>query len=94
MSIVSPFSWAHICSLLLGFKYRVLIFADDNVLVHCLAGRARSATIVLVFLMVRMRLNLRQAYELTKNKKPDIRPNFGFWNQLIALEKEVERKGY
>jgi len=61
----------------------------DAVLVHCLAGRARSATIVLAYLMKRARMPLRAAFEHVRRLKHDVRPNQGFWTQLIAFDKEV-----
>uniref|UniRef100_A0A0N4ZUD4 Protein-tyrosine-phosphatase n=1 Tax=Parastrongyloides trichosuri TaxID=131310 RepID=A0A0N4ZUD4_PARTI len=60
-------------------------------LVHCVAGVSRSATLVIVYLMKYERMNLRQAYEYVKAKRPIIRPNVGFWKQMVAYEKKIKK---
>lgn len=41
-----------------------------NVLVHCVAGSQRSATIVAIFLMVKFKLNYKDAIQFMKSKRP------------------------
>lgn len=63
-----------------------------NVLVHCSMGVSRSATIVLMYLMSKMKnndgsfINLQQAYALLKSKRPIINPNSGFLKALNEFE--------
>ncbi|PAA50178.1 hypothetical protein BOX15_Mlig031045g2 [Macrostomum lignano] len=61
----------------------------NNVLVHCMAGVSRSATLVLAYLMKYRNLNLRQAHDLCKQRRPYIRPNVGFWRQLCDYEERL-----
>ena len=64
---------------------------DDNgqVLVHCMAGRSRSATIVLAYLLKCRGYDLASAFKLVRTQRPSAMPNLGFWRQLEAFEKRV-----
>jgi len=55
-------------------------------LVHCALGISRSVTICLAYLVKYEGRTLREAYFELKKKRPIIRPNEGFWRQLIAFE--------
>lgn len=55
-------------------------------LVHCVAGVSRSATLCIAYLMKHERMSLRQAYRFVKTARPIVRPNWGFWRQLINYE--------
>ena len=55
-------------------------------LIHCVAGISRSATMVLVYLMKYQSLTLKEAHALVKSRRPFIRPNLGFWRQLVEYE--------
>jgi len=59
------------------------------VLVHCVAGVSRSATLVLAYLVVRERMWLRDAVHFVKQRRPIIRPNTGFLTALARFEVEV-----
>ena len=56
------------------------------VLVHCNAGVSRASTVVIGFLMLSKRMKYTEAYEFLKAKRPCIRPNDGFRNQLKEYE--------
>ncbi|GJQ86525.1 hypothetical protein Trydic_g10425 [Trypoxylus dichotomus] len=58
-----------------------------RVLVHCVAGVSRSATFCIAYLMKYHRMTLLEAYNHVKLKRPMIRPNCGFFRQLIEYEK-------
>jgi len=60
-----------------------------RVLVHCMAGRSRSATIVVAYLIKCRGYDLARAFELLREKRPSAMPNLGFWSRLEALEKQV-----
>ena len=55
-------------------------------LIHCSAGVSRSATFVIAFLMIKRKMNLKEAYDLVKSKRSQISPNKGFMIQLNNLE--------
>ncbi|XP_072246426.1 dual specificity protein phosphatase 19-like [Leuresthes tenuis] len=55
---------------------------DGVVLVHCNAGVSRSSSIVIGYLMLREGLLFDDAYSQVKLRRPSIRPNPGFYQQL------------
>ena len=57
-----------------------------KVLVHCAMGVSRSATVVIMFLMVLLRLPFELAFHFVKTQRPEIDPNKGFVAQLKSLE--------
>ncbi|XP_046698097.1 dual specificity protein phosphatase 18 isoform X2 [Silurus meridionalis] len=60
-----------------------------RVLVHCCAGVSRSATLCLAYLMKYREMSLTEAHALLRTCRPIIRPNHGFWRQLIDYELRV-----
>ncbi|EUB55337.1 Dual specificity protein phosphatase [Echinococcus granulosus] len=60
-------------------------------LVHCVAGVSRSPSLVLAYLVKHSSMTLAEAYDHLRRLRPCIRPNPGFWRQLIKYE--VERRG-
>ncbi|XP_068389898.1 dual specificity protein phosphatase 21 [Eschrichtius robustus] len=59
---------------------------QGRTLLHCAAGVSRSATLCLAYLMKYHSMPLLDAYMWTKSCRPIIRPNIGFWEQLIHYE--------
>ncbi|XP_004645368.1 dual specificity phosphatase 21 [Octodon degus] len=55
-------------------------------LMHCAAGVSRSPALCLAYLMKYRSMNLLDAHTWTKSCRPIIRPNNGFWEQLIHYE--------
>ncbi|CAL8238444.1 unnamed protein product, partial [Merluccius merluccius] len=55
-------------------------------LVHCQAGRSRSATMVTAYLMRRHELSFSEAYGCLQRSKPDVQVNSGFQDQLQLYE--------
>uniref|UniRef100_A0A3B3Y3N9 Uncharacterized protein n=1 Tax=Poecilia mexicana TaxID=48701 RepID=A0A3B3Y3N9_9TELE len=58
-------------------------------LVHCNAGVSRSAALCLAYLMKHRGASLLEAHRLLKSCRPVVRPNPGFWRQLIQYEAEL-----
>ncbi|KAG8227633.1 hypothetical protein J437_LFUL008710 [Ladona fulva] len=58
-------------------------------LVHCVAGVSRSAALCLAYLMKYERMSLRKAFVHLRSKRPSVRPNTGFFQQLIAYERRL-----
>ncbi|KAG8194825.1 hypothetical protein JTE90_017264 [Oedothorax gibbosus] len=66
-----------------------------NVLVHCLAGVSRSATIAAAYVMCATNLTLGDALKVVKGARSIANPNYGFHAQLKEYESYVltqERK--
>ncbi|KAG9261140.1 dual specificity protein phosphatase 5 [Astyanax mexicanus] len=60
-----------------------------KVLVHCEAGISRSPTICMAYLMKKQRLRLEEAFEVVRQRRAIISPNFSFMGQLLQFEAEV-----
>ncbi|XP_033057132.1 dual specificity protein phosphatase 21 [Trachypithecus francoisi] len=59
---------------------------QGRTLLHCVAGVSRSASLCLAYLMKYHSMSLLDAHTWTKSRRPIIRPNNGFWEQLINYE--------
>ena len=57
-------------------------------LVHCVAGVSRSATLCLAYL-TRYYCSLEEAWHHVKTIRPWVRPNYSFMEQLVQWEKVV-----
>ncbi|XP_029305596.1 dual specificity phosphatase DUPD1-like [Cottoperca gobio] len=67
------------------FIHEALSHPQNKVLVHCVMGRSRSATLVLAYLMRRHSLTVVDAAEHVRQRRC-ILPNHGFLKQLRALD--------
>lgn len=63
--------------------------AGHVVYVHCAAGRSRSATLVIAYIMKSRRMSLRDAIYVVRMARPMIKPNIGFFQQLCRYEKDL-----
>ena len=58
-------------------------------IVHCFMGISRSAGFIIAYLMKYYNFRLDEAYNFLKNKRCNIQPNNGFWNQLVKFDSEL-----
>ncbi|GAA5901404.1 hypothetical protein JCM5296_003001 [Sporobolomyces johnsonii] len=56
------------------------------VYVHCRAGKSRSVTIVLAYLVYHNHWSLKRAYSYVAERREGISPNLGFMAELMAFE--------
>ncbi|XP_071955624.1 dual specificity protein phosphatase 14-like [Antedon mediterranea] len=73
-------------------KIRSVKKDGGKTVVHCHAGRSRSVTLVLAYLMRCEHMTLHDAYKLVKLRRELVRPNIGFWIQLCHYEKKMYGK--
>ncbi|CAF0735669.1 unnamed protein product [Rotaria sp. Silwood1] len=59
---------------------------DSNILVHCVSGISRSASIVIAYIMDKYKINYDEAFSYVKTKRSTIRPNTNFVEQLNNLQ--------
>ncbi|CAJ1067536.1 dual specificity protein phosphatase family protein [Xyrichtys novacula] len=70
------------------FIHKALKSKDGKVLVHCIMGVSRSATLVLAYLMLRQHLPLRDALRRVVKKRA-IYPNRNFLSLLLKLDEQL-----
>ncbi|CAL8331440.1 unnamed protein product [Merluccius merluccius] len=63
--------------------------SGGKVLVHCEAGISRSPTICMAYIMRTQRLQLDEAFDIIKQRRALVSPNFSFMGQLLQFESEV-----
>lgn len=68
---------------------RIHLNRNGSSLVCCAAGRSRSATLVMAYLMRFKNISLLDSYLQVLDARPFIRPNAGFWRQLLDLERKL-----
>lgn len=72
------------------------VVLSTSICIHCKLGYLylpyRSATLVLAYLMKYHRMKLIDAHAYVKNRRPLIRPNAGFWKDLVDFEKKLFHK--
>ena len=68
--------------------------ADSKVLVHCIAGRSRSPTLVIAYLMATKGWSFSTAVTYVQHRRAEIDPSVSFVNQLRRLESRLHDPGY
>ncbi|GIY76792.1 dual specificity protein phosphatase 14 [Caerostris darwini] len=66
--------------------------AGGKTLVYCIAGISRSATFCIAYLMKYNEMNLRNAFRHLRSRRKIVRPNNGFFKQLIDFEQHLYNK--
>ena len=59
---------------------------DNVVLVHCYAGASRSVTIVVGYIMYKLKIGVEEALALLRKNRPISKPNPSFLEQLVLFE--------
>jgi len=57
--------------------------------VHCAYGISRSSTLVVAFLMKKLKIKFYDAFSYVKKKRPISRPNLGFQKELLNWEEKL-----
>jgi atypical dual specificity phosphatase len=63
--------------------------SDGKSLVHCVAGVSRSVSLILAYLMKYCDMTLKQAFHHVRTVRQQVRPNLGFFKQLIEYERKL-----
>lgn len=59
------------------------------ILIHCMAGVSRSATVTIAYIMQQHKMSLKDAATLVSKRRPIIFPNIGFIRHLMEYEKKL-----
>ena len=70
------------------------IKGEEKVLVHCMAGASRSATIVIAYVMWINKMKYEDVLNFVMLKRPIVYPNNGFREQLKIFEKLLVDNNY
>jgi hypothetical protein len=65
------------------------VASNGKIYVHCKGGKSRSVSIVIAYLMTRFNLPFTTAYSYVFYKRPVIKLNLGFIQQLIYYDNEL-----
>ncbi|KAF6734732.1 Dual specificity phosphatase DUPD1 [Oryzias melastigma] len=71
------------------FIHETLSDPQNKLLVHCVMGRSRSATLFLAYLMIHEKMTVVDAIEHVKKRRRII-PNWGFLKQLRELDQQLQ----
>lgn len=63
--------------------------SHEPVYVHCKAGKSRSVTAILAYLVTSERWTLKKAYRHVIKARPNMSPNIGFIAELMKMEGRV-----
>ena len=65
---------------------------DNKLLVHCMAGRSRSVTVLIAYLMNKKHMSLDDAYDFVKARRDEASPNPNFMEQLETYQASLNEK--
>ena len=66
-----------------------VIDGGGRIVVNCVAGVSRSASVCLAYKVLYEGLSLREAFDEVHKARPVVSPNVGFWQALVRWEEEV-----
>ena len=67
---------------------------NEKILVNCMIGSSRSATIVIAYIMWKQKMKYEDAFNFVKSKRKIINPNYGFKEQLRIFEDLLIKNDY
>ncbi|XP_036386342.1 dual specificity phosphatase DUPD1-like [Megalops cyprinoides] len=73
------------------YIHHVLSHPDNKLLVHCVMGRSRSATLFLAYLMIYHSMTVVDAIRHVRSRRR-ILPNWGFLKQLRQLDVQLQEQ--
>ena len=76
-----------------AFMDEALQSGQGGVLVHCFAGRSRSVTVTVAYLMRSQQMSMHAAMNAVLAVRPIAQPNSGFMQLLARFEEEEARRG-
>lgn len=68
-----------------GEKVSKILENGGNILVHCYAGKSRSASVVIYYLMVKNNISYGDARKIVKNSRNIITPDSHYKKQLMEF---------
>jgi protein-tyrosine phosphatase len=63
--------------------------SDSPVYVHCKAGKSRSVTATIAYLITHLHWPLNKAYQHVLKQRPCMCPNIGFVTELMRIEERT-----
>lgn len=66
-----------------------ILVSQDKILIHCLAGRSRSASILCGYLMWKNKWSMTKSLAFIKNRRPEADPDENYLKQLKLFEKHI-----
>jgi atypical dual specificity phosphatase len=85
----TPYATIHIYFDRIADRIHEHLNRGGRAIVHCMLGVSRSTSLVLAYLMKYRKMSLKSSFELVSARRPIVRPNPGFWKQLIEYEKKL-----
>jgi hypothetical protein len=75
-----------------AFIHYHIVERGHCVLIHCMAGHSRSATLCIAYLIKYLSLDFYGAYMVVKSSRPTVSPNESFIKQLLQYDQEQRQQ--
>ena len=77
-----------------AFIREALSDPQGSILVHCVQGRSRSASVISAYLMATKGWSVGEALDFVRSKRCDALPNSGFVGQLVEYASSLRSSGW